>query len=135
MAATLLHYSIVFIRNKCVDNYSQILLMFSIKQSRFTVSSSYINKMYLVSFNLTLVIKGIKLRTFKKWNRINKLKSYFFVRNMLFKIEDESYEGNEAVDKSKGNVSKAEDTIEAAQKEISVSKTYYYIMLTSNFVT
>lgn len=54
---------------------------------------------------------------------------------MLFKIEDESYEGNEAVDKSKGNVSKAEDTIEAAQKEISVSKTYYYIMLTSNFVT
>lgn len=39
---------------------------------------------------------------------------------MLFKIEDESYDGNEAVDKSKGNVSKAEDTIEAAQKEISV---------------
>ena len=39
---------------------------------------------------------------------------------MLFKIEDESYDGNEAVEKSKGNVSKAEDTIEAAQKEINV---------------
>lgn len=40
---------------------------------------------------------------------------------MLFKIEDESYDGNEAVERSKGNVSKAEDTIEAAQKEINVS--------------
>lgn len=40
---------------------------------------------------------------------------------MLFKIEDESYEGYEAVERSKGNVSKAEDTIEAAQKEINVS--------------
>lgn len=40
---------------------------------------------------------------------------------MLFKIEDESYEGNESVERSKGNVSKAEDTIEAAQKEINVS--------------
>lgn len=40
---------------------------------------------------------------------------------MLFKIEDASYEGNEAVERSKGNVSKAEDTIEAAQKEINVS--------------
>lgn len=41
-------------------------------------------------------------------------------RIMLFKIEDASYEGNEAVERSKGNVSKAEDTIEAAQKEINV---------------
>ncbi|XP_049885206.1 laminin subunit gamma-1 [Pectinophora gossypiella] len=40
------------------------------------------------------------------------------VRNMLFKIEEESYDGNDAVERSKGNVSKAEDTIEAAQKEI-----------------
>lgn len=41
---------------------------------------------------------------------------------MLFKIEDESFDGNEAVERSKGNVSKAEDTIEAAQKEINVSR-------------
>lgn len=40
---------------------------------------------------------------------------------MLFKIEDESYEGNESIERSKGNVSKAEETIEAAQKEINVS--------------
>lgn len=40
---------------------------------------------------------------------------------MLYKIEAESFDGNEAVDRSKGNVSKAEDTIEAAQKEINVS--------------
>ncbi|XP_035428786.1 laminin subunit gamma-1 [Spodoptera frugiperda] len=46
------------------------------------------------------------------------------VRNMLFKIEDESYDGNEAVEKSKGNVSKAEDTIEAAQKEINSALEY-----------
>lgn len=44
----------------------------------------------------------------------------FSFRNMLFKIEDESFDGNEAVEKSKGNVSKAEGTIEAAQKEINV---------------
>lgn len=44
---------------------------------------------------------------------------------MLFKIEDESYEGNESVERSKGNVSKAEDTIEAAQKEINVSHILY----------
>lgn len=47
--------------------------------------------------------------------------------NMLYKIEEESYEGNEAVEKSKGNVSKAEDTIEAAQKEISVSISFGYL--------
>lgn len=41
---------------------------------------------------------------------------------MLLKIGDESYEGNDAVERSKGNVAKAEDTIEAAQKEINVSK-------------
>ncbi|XP_039763394.1 laminin subunit gamma-1 [Pararge aegeria] len=46
------------------------------------------------------------------------------VRNMLFKIEDESYEGNESVERSKGNVSKAEDTIEAAQKEINSALEY-----------
>ncbi|KAL0851757.1 hypothetical protein ABMA28_000069 [Loxostege sticticalis] len=46
------------------------------------------------------------------------------VRNMLFKIEDESYEGYEAVERSKGNVSKAEDTIEAAQKEINSALEY-----------
>ncbi|XP_075991196.1 laminin subunit gamma-1 [Anticarsia gemmatalis] len=46
------------------------------------------------------------------------------VSNMLRKIEDESFEGNEAVEKSKGNVSKAEDTIEAAQKEISSALEY-----------
>uniref|UniRef100_A0A2H1WUK8 SFRICE_026760 n=1 Tax=Spodoptera frugiperda TaxID=7108 RepID=A0A2H1WUK8_SPOFR len=48
----------------------------------------------------------------------------YFLRNMLFKIEDESYDGNEAVEKSKGNVSKAEDTIEAAQKEINSALEY-----------
>lgn len=36
------------------------------------------------------------------------------------KIEEECIDGNDAIDKSKGNVSKAEDTIEAAQKEINV---------------
>ncbi|XP_068633205.1 laminin subunit gamma-1 [Battus philenor] len=46
------------------------------------------------------------------------------VRNMLYKIEDESYEGNESVERSKGNVSKAEDTIEAAQKEINSALEY-----------
>ncbi|RVE52211.1 hypothetical protein evm_003130 [Chilo suppressalis] len=46
------------------------------------------------------------------------------VRNMLLKIEDESYEGLEAVERSKGNVSKAEDTIEAAQKEINSALEY-----------
>lgn len=39
---------------------------------------------------------------------------------MLMKIEEECIDGNDAIDKSKGNVSKAEDTIEAAQKEINV---------------
>lgn len=46
---------------------------------------------------------------------------FYVFRNMLYKIEAESYDGNEAVERSKGNVSKAEDTIEAAQKEINVS--------------
>lgn len=41
-------------------------------------------------------------------------------RNMLFKIEDESIDGNEAVENSKANLAKAEDTIEAAQTEINV---------------
>lgn len=49
---------------------------------------------------------------------------------MLFKIEDESYDGNEAIEKSKGNVSKAEDTIEAAQKEINVRPASILIRIT-----
>lgn len=55
---------------------------------------------------------------------------------MLFKIEDESYEGNESVERSKGNVSKAEDTIEAAQKEINVNllNVYYYISINIFFI-
>lgn len=46
----------------------------------------------------------------------------FFFRNMLRKIEDESYDGKEAVAESRASLSKAEDTIEAAGKEINVSK-------------
>lgn len=45
---------------------------------------------------------------------------------MLLKINVTSYEGNDAVDRSRGNVSKAEDTIEAARKEINVRNASYF---------
>lgn len=48
---------------------------------------------------------------------------------MLLKIDGASYEGNEAVDRSKGNVSKAEEIIEAAQKEINVSYYNKYLQI------
>ncbi|XP_060809520.1 laminin subunit gamma-1 [Amyelois transitella] len=46
------------------------------------------------------------------------------IKNMLRKIEDESYDGKEAVEESRASLSKAEDTIEAAGKEINSALEY-----------
>ncbi|XP_037977855.2 laminin subunit gamma-1 [Plutella xylostella] len=46
------------------------------------------------------------------------------IRNMLLKVDAGSYEGKDAVERSMGNISKAEDTIEAAQKEINSALEY-----------